>query len=114
MLIILNLVALALLLEPAGLLETGVVDLDADAALGFALRPGRYCRLIARDSGSGIPKEVLPHLFEPFLTTKPGHVVGIGLGLATLYAMVSQYAGCVNVTSEPGDTMFEILLPAAR
>jgi signal transduction histidine kinase len=95
-------------------LDTCVLDLDADAALAFALRPGRYCRLTARDSGSGIPKEVLPHLFEPFLSTKPGHVVGSGLGLATLYAIVSQYAGCVSVTSEPGDTAFEILLPAAR
>ncbi len=67
-----------------------------------------------RDSGSGIPKEVLPHLFEPFFSTKPGDGVGTGLGLATLYALVSQYGGCVTVTSEPGGTAFEILLPAAR
>ena len=94
-------------------LETGVVELDADTAMGLALRPGRYARLSARDSGSGIPQEVLPHLFEPFLSTKPGDGVG-GLGLATLYAIVSQYAGCVNVTSGPAGTAFEILLPAAH
>jgi signal transduction histidine kinase len=94
-------------------LETGVVELGADTAMGLALRPGRYARLSARDSGSGIPQEVLPHLFEPFLSTKPGDGVG-GLGLATLYAIVSQYAGCVNVTSGPAGTAFEILLPAAH
>jgi signal transduction histidine kinase len=95
-------------------LETGAVDLDADAALGLALRPGRYARLLARDSGSGIQKEMLPHLFEPFLSTKSGERDGGGLGLATLYALVSQYGGCVSVTSEPGDTSFEILLPSQR
>jgi signal transduction histidine kinase len=95
-------------------LESGVVELDADAALGLAIRPGRYARLLARDTGSGIPKELLPHLFEPFLSTKPGEGSGGGLGLATLYAIVSQYGGCVSVTSEPGDTRFEILLPSAR
>jgi nitrogen-specific signal transduction histidine kinase len=36
------------------------------------------------------------------------------MGLATLYAIVSQYGGCVTVTSEPGDTAFEILLPSSR
>jgi signal transduction histidine kinase len=95
-------------------LETGLVDLDADLALGLATRPGRYARLLVRDSGSGIPKELLPHLFEPFLSSKPGEGGGTGLGLATLYALVSQYGGCVSVTSEPGDTAFEILLPSHR
>jgi signal transduction histidine kinase len=66
-----------------------------------------------RDSGSGIPKEVLPHLFEPFFSTKPGEE-GSGMGLATLHAIVSQYGGCVTVTSQPGDTTFDILLPATR
>jgi len=94
-------------------LETGTVDLDPDAALGVALQPGRYARLQVRDTGSGIPKDVLTHIFEPFYLTKPGDH-GSGLGLATLYAIVSQYGGCVNVTSEPGDTMCEILLPSPR
>ena len=51
-------------------LETGLLDLDADTAMGMAVRPGRYARLTVRDSGPGIPKEVLPHLFEPFFSTK--------------------------------------------
>ena len=95
-------------------LETGLVELDADTALEMTVRPGRYVRLVARDTGSGIPKEALPHLFEPFFSTKPGGPSGAGLGLATLYAIVHTYGGCVDVTSEPGDTVFEILLPASR
>jgi signal transduction histidine kinase len=68
-----------------------------------------------RDSGSGIPKDVLPHLFEPFFSTKrDAGGSSTGLGLATLYALVSQYGGCVTVTSEPGDTAVEILLPSPR
>jgi signal transduction histidine kinase len=94
-------------------LETGTVELGPDAALGMALQPGRYARLQVRDTGSGIPKDVLTHIFEPFYSTKPGDC-GAGLGLATLYAIVSQYGGSVNVTSEPGDTKFEILLPSPR
>jgi signal transduction histidine kinase len=96
-------------------IETGIAELDADVAMAMAVRPGQYAALTFRDNGSGIPKEVLPHLFEPFLTTKPGYGEGgAGLGLATLYAIVSQHGGCVTVTSEPGDTMFQILLPSAR
>ena len=94
--------------------ETGVVDLDADSALGMAVRPGKYARLVASDTGSGIPKEALAHLFEPFLSTKPGEGASSGLGLATLYALVSMYGGCINVASQPGDTAFEILLPSSR
>ena len=94
-------------------IETGVVDIGGDGAMALAVRPGRYARLTVRDSGSGIPKEALPHLFEPFLSTKPGEG-GSGMGLATLYAIVSQHGGCVTVTSEPGDTAFQILLPSAR
>ena len=94
-------------------IETGMVELGADTAMGLAVRPGRYAKLTVRDSGSGIPKEVLPHLFEPFFSTKPGEDAS-GLGLATLYAIVSQHGGCVSATSEPGDTAFEILLPSPR
>jgi two-component system cell cycle sensor histidine kinase/response regulator CckA len=94
-------------------IETGNVELGGDAAMALAVRPGQYARLTVRDSGTGIPKEVLPHLFEPFFSTKPGEG-GSGMGLATLYAIVSQHGGCVTVTSQPGDTAFEILLPSPR
>ena len=51
-------------------LEACLVELDADSALEHAVRPGRYAKLTVRDSGSGIPSDVLPHLFEPFFSTK--------------------------------------------
>jgi signal transduction histidine kinase len=95
-------------------IEIGPIELDADSALEMAVRPGKYARLAVRDTGLGIAKEALSHLFEPFFSTKPGEGGGTGLGLATLYALVSTYGGCINVTSEPGDTEFEILLPASR
>jgi len=94
-------------------IETGIAELGGEDAMALAVRPGRYARLTVRDSGSGIPKEALPHLFEPFFSTKTGEG-GSGMGLATLYAIVSQHGGCVTVTSAPGNTAFEILLPSPR
>ena len=95
-------------------LEAGLLELDAEQAMGMAVRPGRYARLTVRDSGPGIPKEVLARLFEPFFSATQQAGGTAGPGLAILHALASQYGGCVTVTSEPGDTAFEILLPSTR
>lgn len=74
--------------------------------------PGEWVRLDVADSGTGIPKEVLPHIFEPFFTTKPPGR-GTGLGLAQVYGIVKQHGGNVTVASRVGQgTTFTICLPA--
>jgi two-component system cell cycle sensor histidine kinase/response regulator CckA len=103
---------------PAGgaltLQTANVVVEDAGTARLGQLPPGPYVCLTVRDTGVGIPPEVLPRLFEPFFTTKaPGE--GTGLGLATCYGIVQQHHGAILVTSAPGQgATFEIYLPQAE
>jgi two-component system, cell cycle sensor histidine kinase and response regulator CckA len=92
--------------------ETAAVELDAaHLALAPDLAPGAYARLTVRDDGVGMPPEVLAKAFEPFFTTKgPGQ--GGGLGLSTVFGIVKQSGGHVEVHSEVGrGTRFVILLP---
>jgi PAS domain S-box-containing protein len=93
-------------------LDTGQVRIDeAFARQHVGLKPGPYVRLIVRDTGVGMDGLIKAHLFEPFFTTKgPGK--GTGLGLATVYGIVTQSGGAIRVESEPGQgATFTIELP---
>ncbi|MGB6973889.1 MAG: ATP-binding protein [Terracidiphilus sp.] len=91
--------------QPGGLVEISTWT-ETDSASGWLV-------VCVQDHGSGIPADVLPHIFDAFFTTKP-QGSGTGLGLEIVHRIVTQkFGGTIEVESEPGNTRFLVRLPLA-
>jgi PAS domain S-box-containing protein len=97
-------------------LKTENVILDADfvSSKPYKVEAGDYIKITITDTGTGIDKEIQERIFEPFFTTKEmGR--GTGLGLASVYGVIKNHEGYINVYSEADlGTTFTIYLPASR
>jgi signal transduction histidine kinase len=93
-------------------IETRMVTLSAETMIRqFEIEPGPHVCIVVTDTGEGMPPDVIDQIFEPFFTTKEGGK-GTGLGLSTVYGIIKQNRGYIDVYSEPGKgTAFKIYLP---
>jgi two-component system cell cycle sensor histidine kinase/response regulator CckA len=116
--ILLNLAINARDAMPGGgtlVLEADTATLDgSEVHMQPPLAAGDYARLVVSDTGHGMSADTVTRIFEPFYTTK-AHGKGTGLGLATVYGIVTEAGGSINVYSEIGiGTTFRIYLPLVR
>jgi CheY-like chemotaxis protein len=101
-------------MKPGGILtlRTENVDLDQRFIRPFNVKPGRYVKIVVRDTGSGMAPDVQKRAFEPFFTTKPMGG-GTGLGLASAFGIIKNHDGIIDFTSHPGKgSTFLVYLPA--
>lgn len=95
-----------------GVVQLSVGNCFVGKTSGLPLKPGNYVRISIQDCGTGIPKEHLQKIFDPYFTTKQS---GSGLGLATSYSIINKHGGYIGVRSELGvGTTFHIYLPASE
>jgi PAS domain S-box-containing protein len=115
--ILLNLAANARDAMPEGgalVIRSREAVFDEPAAKMHRLAPGPHVIVTVRDTGCGMDETTRARIFEPFFTTK-GVGKGTGLGLSTVFTLVNQFAGCIEVESAPGaGTTFSISLPSPR
>lgn len=115
--VIANLVMNAMDAMPAGgalMIATAHRELGPESAqVSPFLPPGNYVLLTVRDTGNGIPRDIMDKIFDPFFTTKPAGK-GTGLGLAMVYGIVKNHKGEIRIESREGEgSIFEIFFPAS-
>jgi CheY-like chemotaxis protein len=94
-----------------GSLEISAENIVVKEGMHPLLQPGKFVKISLRDTGPGVPDDLLPKIFDPFYTTKE---MGHGLGLAVCYSIIRKHDGSLEVESKPGEgCTFRILLPAA-
>jgi len=96
-------------------IETAQVELARSPVYHLTpLPPGPYVRLVVSDTGCGMDRKTQSHIFEPFFTTK-GEGKGSGLGLSTVFGIVTQCGGAIDVTSRVGHgTRFDLYFPSVE
>jgi CheY-like chemotaxis protein len=95
-----------------GVIRVALANETLEAGQRDGLAPGRYVRLTVSDTGVGIPREILPKIFDPYFSTRKG---SSGLGLATVYSIVKRHQGYVDLQSTVGaGTHVDVWLPAAK
>jgi PAS domain S-box-containing protein len=114
--VLMNLYLNALQAMPGGgtlIIRTGHVTIDKDQYNPYYVKAGKYVKITIEDTGIGMSEEIQQRIFDPFFTTKEmGR--GTGLGLASVYGIVKNHEGFINVYSEKGKgTRFEVCLPAS-
>jgi two-component system, cell cycle sensor histidine kinase and response regulator CckA len=94
-----------------GVIQVAMENQEVGAETPLPLEAGNYVRITIADEGTGIPKENLDRIFDPYFTTKAG---GSGLGLSTARSIVRRHSGCMSIESEVGSgTTVHIYLPAS-
>lgn len=95
-----------------GTIEISAQNVSFETEMHQLLGDGRFVKISIKDTGIGIPGEILPRIFDPFFSTKE---TGHGLGLATCYSIIKRHGGAIEVESEQGKgSVFHVYLPATE
>jgi len=97
--------------EKGGILDIRIAGFEALEENPLGIDAGRYVKLSVRDTGAGIPADIIDRIFDPFFTTKETGE-GTGLGLSVVHGIVKQSRGAITVESEPGHgALFTVYFP---